>query len=659
MIPNVNGRISHALHTKGDKVCSSSTAHMDDVADTYDFYANLEAIVKQRKRYQSSRQARFATQNDETTELAELFQANEKMYVYIFNLLQDVIDDIRAMKESRVPPVNQTSPPRTYSQFQSCPKTPPDSPPKASSPETIHRKELDEKCIEPLHQMSTKAPKRRISFCTPTAQPKMTAKQPGSRALTEAVRKTLNPAVTKQRQTAKHATPQTRRTIFPDLDKSIASPATFTQKMPSPEKQSKQPSTSGEKTKEPLCDGKQDPGIQESNSMFECNDALHLPQPCTERIKLKTTRLSDMTSLDDGNAIIIYSSSDNDSRSNAITQPPPTHNLHRGTTTKRNTENFVKPQLPAAHEAENNEATAEDRNGGRPSDKGSMKVDTGGLSSESLRMTSTNQATATSKQVETKRALSKTPHINPVEQSDKTLNAPHKKDTHYPMELSKSLARGSASSSAKANSMESEPGIVCRMKKRRRKRPRVTLDELCPEYLPGDDKGTEPSPSQPPEALVSPKRMLKSDLKSESRRSVQSALRFSRSTKTDNSPKPLGGALRFDGFRTPGEVHKAVQNVQESRRRKESYVAKETVRGKAREALQGFTCNECDAIITHEAKYSSDPEREHKRLSDKCCRHRAHKPPPMTPEGYWKLTFDETQTQPPSPPKAPKRESSS
>jgi len=121
---------------------------------------------------------------------------------------------------------------------------------------------------------------------------------------------------------------------------------------------------------------------------------------------------------------------------------------------------------------------------------------------------------------------------------------------------------------------------------------------------------------------------------------VQSSVKFTRT-----APSPRG--LVFDGFRTPEDVHRAMRmKATEKKQREMGYAAKETVLGKARRALEGYECHECEAWFNAEAAGDENPEERKKQLL-KHCKHRARKPPPATPPDYWKLSFDETQTQPP------------
>ncbi len=122
------------------------------------------------------------------------------------------------------------------------------------------------------------------------------------------------------------------------------------------------------------------------------------------------------------------------------------------------------------------------------------------------------------------------------------------------------------------------------------------------------------------------------------------SLNESRGTQFDR----LSKTLRIEGFKTPEAVDRAARAMQENFRRKEECAAMETVRGNARKALVGYSCHLCEKFFRDEAAGHPNPEAEYQRLVNVGCRHRAKKPPPSTPPNYWKLTFDETQTQPPS-----------
>ena len=73
----------------------------------------------------------------------------------------------------------------------------------------------------------------------------------------------------------------------------------------------------------------------------------------------------------------------------------------------------------------------------------------------------------------------------------------------------------------------------------------------------------------------------------------------------------------------------------QQKRREMGYAAKETVLGKARHALIGYECHECARLFNAEAEADEYPVERKKQLP-KHCKHRAKKPPPATPEDYWK-----------------------
>lgn len=74
----------------------------------------------------------------------------------------------------------------------------------------------------------------------------------------------------------------------------------------------------------------------------------------------------------------------------------------------------------------------------------------------------------------------------------------------------------------------------------------------------------------------------------------------------------------------------------------------EVVRGNARLGLKARACVECEEFLREEVKgRGGDMDEELKQLVDRVCRHREKEGRPETPEEFYKLTFEETQTQAP------------
>lgn len=96
---------------------------------------------------------------------------------------------------------------------------------------------------------------------------------------------------------------------------------------------------------------------------------------------------------------------------------------------------------------------------------------------------------------------------------------------------------------------------------------------------------------------------------------------------------------------------RAAAAMQKKAQEKDTPRCKEVVRGEGRVALQAAACPECETFLRKEAEGRDDPEKAYADMVKKACRHRERFLPPDTPEEYWKLTFDETQTQPPPPAK--------
>lgn len=268
--------------------------------------------------------------------------------------------------------------------------------------------------------------------------------------------------------------------------------------------------------------------------------------------------------------------------------------------------------------------------------------------------------------------------------------------------LSKSVvpapAKRPVSAPARSNSVKGRL-----RKKQRRKRPRLQLNELAPEAEQmmdtGEDmdEGADLQGKRPPAKTPKPSSREKSQTENDSRRKRLSFASIAASPVVDkdslaefyprrrrmsidgqpaarapSAPADKGraeervtkpasksrpgssssaapGALpRFDSFKTPAAVDKATRAAQTLFRQKEECAVKETVLGHARRGLIGYACHECEPFLRKQAAGHQDPEKEFKRLSEKFCKHRARQPPPGTPPDYWKLTFDETQTQNPN-----------
>lgn len=102
-----------------------------------------------------------------------------------------------------------------------------------------------------------------------------------------------------------------------------------------------------------------------------------------------------------------------------------------------------------------------------------------------------------------------------------------------------------------------------------------------------------------------------------------------------------------EGFATPAQAARAAANLR--RRQQSAPRCAGASRDSSRRSLPAVACPECCAFFRQEAAASQDPEAAYERLVNKACRHRYEHPRQSTPEGYWDLSFDETQTQPPPP----------
>lgn len=74
----------------------------------------------------------------------------------------------------------------------------------------------------------------------------------------------------------------------------------------------------------------------------------------------------------------------------------------------------------------------------------------------------------------------------------------------------------------------------------------------------------------------------------------------------------------------------------------------QVVRGKQRAQFEARTCVECEQWLRREVEdRGGDVDAELKRLTELVCKHREDGQRPQTPDNFYRMTFDETQTQPP------------
>lgn len=104
----------------------------------------------------------------------------------------------------------------------------------------------------------------------------------------------------------------------------------------------------------------------------------------------------------------------------------------------------------------------------------------------------------------------------------------------------------------------------------------------------------------------------------------------------------------FDGLRTAGDAAREVERMYEETRLKvEPGPVKRTVRNKHdRDKMVAKACPECEQF--YQEAFGDDPAKL-KDMIQRCGKHRAERPQGgrETPDDYWKLSFDESQTQPP------------
>jgi len=108
----------------------------------------------------------------------------------------------------------------------------------------------------------------------------------------------------------------------------------------------------------------------------------------------------------------------------------------------------------------------------------------------------------------------------------------------------------------------------------------------------------------------------------------------------------VGSTLVIEGYSNPAAVEREMAKIRRGRQEMLPKVYQETIRGKKRAGLQGYTCHLCEQFVKDEAGSSKKPYKRREELM-KHCRHRAIKPPPQTPPNYWTLSFSSTRTQPP------------
>lgn len=116
--------------------------------------------------------------------------------------------------------------------------------------------------------------------------------------------------------------------------------------------------------------------------------------------------------------------------------------------------------------------------------------------------------------------------------------------------------------------------------------------------------------------------------------------------------KPVDRPSVFSGLRTAGAAVRAAEDIQAAQRRSEiGQHVQEVVRGAERAALSAHVCPECETFFRSEAASRSNPDLAYRDLVQAAGRHRCRHKAPATPEDFWKLSFDTTDsadsTQPP------------
>lgn len=117
------------------------------------------------------------------------------------------------------------------------------------------------------------------------------------------------------------------------------------------------------------------------------------------------------------------------------------------------------------------------------------------------------------------------------------------------------------------------------------------------------------------------------------------------------TPEERRRANAFAGLRSAGDAVRAAEGVLAARRRGEEPVAvNEAVRGEERKKLLAHACPECDAFFRAEVAGRPDADAAYRQLLQTSGRHKCKHRKRETPDGFWRLSFDDTPTQPPDPP---------
>ncbi len=583
---------------------------MDD-----DFHANLEALVTKRKA--------FLLAQREPVE--ELFRQNEEMFLFLYNFINDSVFELKAMicKSADNVELPQTEP--TYSQFQSAPNSPattprkvlvPETPPakvgRAGAPPSASKNVTPQRAKPEVTLDVTVANKEsKLSGMHEVTKPPVQPKRKSARKKPK-VRAEENAEDSETKRRSEHPILSDDEIFFSDNEQAEKAPLDE----PEPEDDLPVSQSSGDMMTQP-------PVALDTSRAVEFTSA----QPAEEPLNVTPSNAPTNAS----------------SKAASTRTLPPQRRLET-TPLKAPTVPSVlvvaKPEPvldvpePPSMEIEKNRKNNDEssRHNARDIDRSSSKRKTSPKTSDITQTKDPAPAPvslsdATQPPPRTSTEPPQTPH-------DVVKKRPSDDDNTSP----KSGSRNGLSSRYTFGSSNSSK----LRKRRKRKRPRVSLEELEPEPIletcrddDDEDFVQESRARKTPSKLPTPS---SSNPNKSPRKTVQTAVKF----KT-TGPSPTG--LRFEGFRTPEAVDRAVRRQAAARRRmEEDIAAKETVLGHARKALPGYDCRECAEMFDYEA--GGDPVRKQQLLRH--CKHKAKKSPPQTPDDYWKLTFDETQTQAPA-----------
>ncbi|KAI0567342.1 short-chain dehydrogenase/reductase SDR [Gracilaria domingensis] len=197
---------------------------------------------------------------------------------------------------------------------------------------------------------------------------------------------------------------------------------------------------------------------------------------------------------------------------------------------------------------------------------------------------------------------------------------------------------------------EREGSTRLRRKRRRSRRPACTPIASAQAQSPRQRSGNEPSPLRPqqlnfqatPVAAPSPPPPPPPPSRSSHAHESPHEQRGS-----DSIPPQHPGSAGLQGFRTPAAVHRALnQELRRQRLRDTPLVQERRVRGNDLRR-RAVTCAECERFFRAEAAAHEDPELAYEQLVQSTCRHRRNAQKQSTPDDYWQLTFQETETQAP------------